>query len=79
MSDVEQNIRLQLELPPIADDTPLSKQQLKDLRRMHWDWINTANALEKKPGSPQRDQGLMRCEEALAIILALLQGQPKIH
>ena len=76
---IENNIRLQLELPPTDDGTPLSRQQLKDLRRMHWDWINTANALEKKPASPQRDQGLMRCEEALTIILAMLDSQPSVH
>lgn len=67
------------EIPPVRLEQPLSPADIKRAERIRWEWVLAFNHIRAMPLGMNRDVGLARCEEAIAIIDALLAAQPTKH
>jgi hypothetical protein len=67
------------EIPPVRLEQPLSPADLERAKRIRWQWVLTYNQFRSMPMGVDRDVGLARCEEVVAIIDALIAAQPTTH
>lgn len=67
------------DIPNVRLEQPLSPADLERAKRIRWQWVLTFNRARSAPTTHETVYAMAKCEEAIAIIDAILAAQPSVH
>lgn len=67
------------EIPNVRLEQPLSPADIERAKRVRWQWVLTFNRARSAPTTHETVYAMAKCEEAIAIIDAILAAQPTVH
>ena len=79
MATEKHGIIIRDEIPNVKLVSPLSPADLERARRIRWQWVLTFNRARSAPITHETVYAMAKCEEAIAIIDAILAAQPTVH
>jgi hypothetical protein len=67
------------EIPPLPFGTRLDEATIKQAKAIRWQWYLLYNRVRSQPWTAASEAHLARCDEAIAIIDALLAANVTTH